>query len=53
MVPTKDAIKRRINLGIDCFEVCSNEIEDILHVVRNCVFVREAWACTNHVLPMG
>ena len=33
MVPTKDAIKKRVNLGTYYCELCSNEIKNILHVV--------------------
>ena len=42
VIPTKKAIKRRIDLGTDCCELCSNEAEDIIHVVRDCVFAKEA-----------
>ena len=52
VIPTKKAIKRRINLGTNCCELRSNEAEDILHVVRDCVFAKEAWAHTNLVLPI-
>ena len=44
MVPTKDVIKKRIILNTDCCELCSNETENILHVIRDCVFAKEAWA---------
>ena len=52
MIPTKDAIKKRINLGSDFCELCANETENILHVIRDCVFAKEAWARTNLVLPI-
>ena len=31
-----------------CFcELCTNETENILHVIKDCVFAKKAWARTN------
>ena len=43
VVPTKTVIRKRIYY---------NETENILHVISDCAFAKEAWASTNFVLPM-